>query len=102
LDKTGNTKTSLFTLVDKQRNREAYIIQYHPEKAKEATMIITGLYILLTARYGAEVVDAYFKRDAIQNSKHMTWDPIAENVISELDSKVARLATMDDDIDFSA
>ena len=48
--KTGNTKTSLFTSIDKQRNRESYIIQYHPEKANEATMVITGLYTHITAR----------------------------------------------------
>jgi hypothetical protein len=100
--KTGNTKTSLFTSIDKQRNRESYIIQYHPEKANEATMVITGLYTHITARYGTEIVDAYFKPDAIRNSKHMTWDPIAEKVILELDTEVARLASMDEDMDFSA
>jgi hypothetical protein len=100
--KTGNTKTSLFTSIDKQRNRDTYIIQYHPEKANEATMVITGLYTHITARYGTEVVDAYFKPDAIRNSKHMKWDPIAEKVISELDTEVARLASMDEDMDFSA
>jgi hypothetical protein len=100
--KTGNTKTSLFTSIDKQRNRDTYIIQYHPEKANEASMVITGLYTHITARYGPEVVDAYFKPDAIRNSKHMTWDPIAEKVVSELDTEVARLASMDEDMDFSA
>ena len=100
--KTGNTKTSLFTSIDKQCNRDTYILQYHPAKANEATMVITGLYTHITARYGTEVVDAYFKPDAIRNSKHMKWDPIAEKVISELDTEVARLASMDDDMDFSA
>jgi hypothetical protein len=67
-------------------------------------MVITGLYTHITARYGTEVVNAYFKPDTIRNSKHMTWDPVAKKVIWELDIEVevARLATMDEDMDFSA
>ena len=42
--KTGNTTTPLFMSIDLPWKGSGYTIQFHPDKAMEASMVIKGLY----------------------------------------------------------
>jgi hypothetical protein len=96
---TENHGIQLIFSMDLSWRGSGIIFSFHPKRAKEAAMVIKGLYPRMAHRFGEENIKPFFSVEAIIEGQSMKYDPITHQVTCAADESLEALMGIDKDMD---